>query len=66
MKGKHFDLDHQYHYDHQDHYDHFDLKNLSYVKHLLEELEEALIASDLLGRVHQRVRLFLGESRGTP
>ena len=60
MKGKHFDLDHQ------DNHDNFDLKNLSYVKHLLEELKEALIASYLLGRVHQRVRLFLGESRGTP
>merc|ERR1719495_1234483 len=32
---------------------------------LLEELEKALVASDLLGRVHQRVRLFLGECRGT-
>ena len=36
------------------------------MKDLLKEMEEALVAGDLLGGLHERVLLLLREGGGTP
>ena len=46
---------------HHDHYDHND-----HDYNLLEEVEEALVVSDLLSSVQQRVLLLFGESVSAP